>query len=270
MKHLPSTSVRRRHRRGRLARVVRGTLYVKAALVAVAALVLGTLYLRLSAGPLSFSGLPDRVAAALAERIGPGWKVTINDSAIELERGSLALRTVGLDIRDPSGALVVRAPNALVSVDTLSLVSATLQPRSIEFRDLQLRATIARDGSLSFAPAGEVAEPAVAAAPAPPPPAGPPPDARDAEPSQPLQPSTMSAAVASLFDLILEPSGIVGVLDRASIVNARLTLVDADGRERAVFGRVEAAFERSEKGRRFDMRLDCSCPGCRRCRVRPI
>ena len=87
---------------------MRGTLYVKAGLVAIAALVIGTVYLRLSAGPVSFSGLPDRVAAALAERIGPGWKVTINDSAIELERGSLALRTVGLDIRDPSGALVVR------------------------------------------------------------------------------------------------------------------------------------------------------------------
>jgi hypothetical protein len=46
------------------------------------------------------------------------------------------------------------------------------------------------------------------------------------------------------------------VLDRASIANARLTLVDADARERAVFGRVEATFERSEKGRRFDMQLD--------------
>jgi hypothetical protein len=255
MKHLPSTSVRRRHRRGRLARLVRGTLYVKAGLVAIAALVIGTVYLRLSAGPLSFSGLPDRVAAALAERIGPGWKVTISGSAIELQRGSLALRTVGLDIRDPSGALVVRAPNALVSVDTLSLVSATLQPRSIEFHDLQLRATIARDGSLSFAPAGEVAEP-VAAAPAPHAPVDPTPGPTDAPLPEPLQPSTMSAAVASLFDLILEPSGIVGVLDRASIANARLTLVDADGRERAVFGRVEAAFERSDKGRRFDMRLE--------------
>ena len=253
MKHLPSTSVRRRHRRSRLARLVRGTLYVKAGLVAIAALVIGTVYLRLSAGPVSFSGLPDRVAAALAERIGPGWKVTINDSAIELERGSLALRTVGLDIRDPSGALVVRAPNALVSVDTLSLVSATLQPRSIEFRDLQLRATMARDGSLSFAPAGEVAEPAVTAAPPPP---APHPEPSDLPAPEMLQPSTMSVAVASLFDLILEPSGIVGVLDRASIANARLTLVDADGRERAVFGRVEATFERSDKGRRFDMRLE--------------
>ena len=229
--------------------MVRGTLYAKAGLVAIAALVVGLLYLRLSAGPLSFSGLPERVAAALAEQIGPGWTVSLKDSAFELEQGSLALRTVGLDIRDPSGALVVRAPNAIVSVDTVSLMTASLQPRSIELRDLQLRATIGRDGALSFAPAGEPSPVPVSGVPAPPAPPA-------AEPDDPARPSTMSGAIASLFDLVLEPSGIVGALDSAKVSNARLTLVDADGRERAVFGRVEASFDRSDRGRRFDMRLE--------------
>lgn len=245
--------VRRRPKRGALSRVLKGALYGGAALLLVFGVAVGLLYVRLSAGPLTFEGLPARVASALAARIGPGWDVAVKDSTLDLEHGSLAIKALGLEIRDPDGASVVRAPFAIVTIDNLSLLAATLQPKSIEFRDLQLRATINRDGSLSFVSAGEGGEAAR--------PGGA--EGRGAPAAQPPErqaeagaPSRASAALSSLFDLVLEPRGIIGALDRARLGNARLTIVDWNGLERAVFSQVEATFDRAGgSARHFDMQL---------------
>jgi len=79
---------------------------------------IGLVAVRLSNGPLQIDGLSRRVAAAVAERIGPGWSIGIRGSSLELDReNALSLRFSGLDIRNPQGALVVRAPLALVSLD---------------------------------------------------------------------------------------------------------------------------------------------------------
>ncbi|WP_164159269.1 hypothetical protein, partial [Stenotrophomonas maltophilia] len=83
----------------------------------------------------------------------------LRDSALELDNeNSLALRVTGLDIRNPEGATVVRAPLAVVSLDTWGLARFTVQPRSIEFRDVQMTALVHRDGSIAFA-ASEAANP---------------------------------------------------------------------------------------------------------------
>ncbi|HEY8381802.1 MAG TPA: DUF3971 domain-containing protein [Microvirga sp.] len=245
---------RRRPAQGTVARILWGTLYVKLGLMALVLLGFGLLYLRLSAGPLSFGSLPDRMAESLAARIGPGWTVAMRNTALQLEDGSPALRATGLDIRNPEGALVLRAPLAVVSVDGFSLLSANLQPRSIEFRDLQLRASVNADGSLSFMPGQEAAE--VTA----------PVSATTETPSQTVAramagerggASPISVAVGSILDLIVGPQGVIGSLDRARLTNARLTLLAPDGRERASFRRVDAVFDRTDAGgRRFDATLE--------------
>jgi len=237
-------------KRSTLARVLRRTVHVKLVLLLLIGATLGFFYLRLSAGPLSFGRLPDRVASALAARIGPGWTVALRNSSLELKEGSLALRTVGLDIRNPAGAAVVTAPDALVTVDTLSLLTGNIHPRSIEIRDVHLRASINRDGSLSFLPASEPADAA---------PVQSPPTVSEAPTSAPSPdtPSPVSVAVASLFDLLVGQVGVIGALDHARVTNVRLTLVDADQGERARFRRVDAVFERTPAGgRRFDATLD--------------
>ncbi|WP_262271720.1 YhdP family protein [Microvirga yunnanensis] len=244
----PTLSRRDPVKRSLFKRVLRGTLYVKLGLVVFVAVAMGLLYLRLSAAPMSFGSLPERVAGALAARIGPGWDVTLRNTAIELHDGSPALRANGLDIRAPGGDLVLRAPYAIFSVDLMSLLTANLQPRAIEVRDLQLRVLVNRDGSLAFSPvqAGEVE-------------AGPPP-----VPSEPSKeaaaslardsdgPSPVSGVVGSLLDLIVGPGSVLNALGQAELTNARLVFVDADGRERARFQRVDAAFDRTASGgRRF-------------------
>lgn len=203
--------------------------------------------LRLASGPLRVEGLSEQVASAIAARIGPGWRVELRDSALQLDaERSLALQVGGLDIRNPQGALVVRAPMALVSIDTWGLLRLSVQPRFIEFRDLQMTALVHRDGSIAFAAAS-------------------PGHAGEAQPH--TLPSVdaargtvspLSATVASIFGVVLDSAGVVGALDRARITNGRLTLIDDDARERAVFERVNALFRRdaARDARIFELRID--------------
>lgn len=208
---------------------------------------IGLAALRLSNGPLQIDALSRRVAAAVAERIGPGWSIAIRGSSLELDReNALSLRFSGLDIRNPQGDLVVRAPLAVVSLDPWGLLHLNLQPRSIEFRETQTTALVHRDGSIAFA-ASEANHPV------------------DIEPhTLPSvddargKVSPISATLASIFGVVLDSSGIVSALDRARLTDARLRLIDDDGRERAVFARVNGLFGRDPVNgtRNFELRLD--------------
>jgi hypothetical protein len=234
-------------------RLAWGTLYAKLGVLGLLVVLAAVFYARLSAGPISLRGVGDRVAAALAERIGPQWSVTLHDSDLVLEDGSLGLRASGLEVRNPEGALVVRAPYAVVTMETVPLLTASLLPRSIELQDLHLRASINPDGSLSFLPAAEPGAERTGSVDAL--------DQDDDEPSRPaLEPgpraSPVSAALSSLFELIVDPTNVVGALDRARVTNAKLTLVDAEQRERVAFNRVDASFAHTaSRTRRFDMQL---------------
>ncbi|MDB5557733.1 MAG: hypothetical protein JWQ36_667, partial [Enterovirga sp.] len=241
MKLLATEEARGRKRDGRWRRVVRRTFYVKLAVAFGLLLVLSAFYLRLVAGPVSLAEHSERLGSALAARIGPGWRVELTDTVIELQQGKPAVRTSGLEIRNPAGQLVVRAPYAIVSIDPTSLIFGVVAPREIELRDLQLVARIARDGSLSVVPPADAAsaEPGAAAANA----------AQEALPAA-GSPSRVSRAIVSLLAPVLGRSSLISALDRASVANARLTVLGADGRERAAFTRVNALFDRAESGRR--------------------
>jgi hypothetical protein len=238
-----ATADRRRQRIKRLHRVMRRTLYAKLGLAFALLIAAAIVYLRLVAGPVSLANYSDKVGEALASRIGPGWSVGFDEAALELDGVKPALRTAGLEIRNPGGVLVVRAPMALVSLDPVTLLGGNFALRALELRDLQLRLLVAQDGSLSFVPqdAQGVQRPEGAMPTAP---------AAPATPSASHGPSALSQAIASLLEPVLAPDGIVGALDRAVVTNARLTLIGADGRERVAFSRVGARFERAEEGRR--------------------
>ncbi|MFD0463435.1 DUF3971 domain-containing protein [Microvirga aerilata] len=60
-----------------------------------------------------------------------------------------------------------------------------------------------------------------------------------------------------MLDLIVGPGSVLNSLGQAQLTNARLVFVDADGRERARFHRVDAAFDWAENGgRRFAATVD--------------
>ena len=248
---------RRRRLAGRHAsrptRIAKGCGAVAAALVAIALVAVCGLYLKLAAGPITLGSYSDRLEAALAARLGAGWRVSVEETAAELKGGRPAIRTTGLQIRNPLGVTVVRAPYAIVSLNPFALLFGTFSPREIELRDLHLQGVIAADGSLAFSTSGEA--PPI---PAPALPAG---DGSGTVPPAPAvadekAPSIVSAAASSLVRPLVAPSGIIGGLDGARLVDARLTLVGSDGRERASFDGVDAVFEKVEHGdRRFEIDL---------------
>lgn len=233
-------------RRGGSRRRQRPLLWVALVLTVALALGVSGLVWRLANGPLRVDGMSERVASAIAGSIGPGWRVDLRDSTVELDsENSLALQVAGLDIRNPEGALVLRAPMAVVSLDTWSLLRLSVQPRAIEFRDLQMTALVHRDGSIAFA--------------------GSDPDRMAAEPHtlpsvDPARGTTspISAAVASIFGVVLDSAGVVGALDRARITNGRLTLIDDDAHQRGVFEHVNGVFRRDavRDSRVFELRID--------------
>jgi len=222
----------------------------------LSALAVGALYIRLQSGPLAFAGLSERVVAVLSSRFDSNWQITLDTSSLELENGSFALRVQGLEIRNSEGGRLLRAPNTIISVDTMSLMIGRLTPRLIDFRDLQAVGTINGDGSVTFVPVEESSSENNSAASEPPKQeAAGSPDGQTV--GKPNGQSHLSQGVEAFLDVLVGPGGPIGVLDKAQFTNLRLTLVDTQNHVRARFRRIDAAFERTaDNGRTFDARLD--------------
>ncbi|MEN3930962.1 AsmA-like C-terminal region-containing protein [Microvirga sp. W0021] len=235
-------------------------LGVLVALVVLASAALGGLYLRLQNGPLSFPGLSSQVISSMSNYFESDWQVTLNDSALELDHGSFALRIRGLEIRNGEGKVQLRAPNTIISVDTFSLLFGRLTPKIIEFLDLQVVGAINNDGSITFIPVeqGEIGI------------------SKDATPTQTEintvaseqktnaatygeahGQSMVSQGVEAFINIVAGTDGPLGLLKRAEFTNLRLTLIDNRKLVRARFSRVDAKFERTvNKGRTFEASMN--------------
>lgn len=207
-------------------------------LFVLAAIVVGGLLARLSMGPISIDGLSQRVAQALAERMGPSWSVKVAGAVIDHTGAGPTLRLTDVDVRNPAGLRVLHSGAAEVSVGSWELLSGRVVPKSIEFADLDLRLTVSRDGGLAFTAADEPAAPA--------PPSAVPSQVDVPAPAgvQAPTPLPLAVATASLIDLLATRDGVFGALDRVALTDAKLTLVNADRRPQAVFTDVSLRFER--------------------------
>ncbi|WP_029031588.1 AsmA-like C-terminal region-containing protein [Salinarimonas rosea] len=229
-----------KRRRGVGRRLLVLKLWLVAGLVALG----GALYLRLDSAPLEIAGLSERVAAAVEDRLGAAWRVSLADSALTLHEGSPALAVDGLDLTDRDGARIAHAPRAIVSVGALSLLTGAPVPRAVVLSDVELRVLVAEDGTVSLLPP-DGGEPVAA----PIRPAG-------ESPASDLPAVGPVAAVAGALAGILDEASPLGGLSRARLENARLTLVGADGRERVGFARVDARVRRDGAMRRIEATFD--------------
>ncbi|WP_372422988.1 AsmA-like C-terminal domain-containing protein [Salinarimonas chemoclinalis] len=226
-----------KRRRGFGRRLLVLKLWLVAGLVALS----GALYLRLDSAPLEIEGLSERVAAAVEERLGAAWRVSLADSALVLHEGSPALAVDGLDLTNRDGARVAHAPRAIVSVGALSLLTGNPVPRSIVLSDVELRVLVAEDGTVSLLPPD-------GGAPVPAPVAD--------SPAARLPAVGPVAAIAGALAGLLDEASPFGALSRARLENARITLVAADGRERVGFARVDARIRRDGAMRRVAATFD--------------
>ncbi|WP_349371899.1 AsmA-like C-terminal domain-containing protein [Salinarimonas sp.] len=214
-------------------RVLVAKAWIAAALLVAASL----LYIRLDHAPIAVAGLSEEVVTALESRLGPGWRVRLAESELTLHEGAIALAVDGFDLSDASGARVAHAPRAVVAVGALSLARGAPSPKSIALQGVELRARIAEDGTLSLLPA----QPADAA----------PGASAMVEPGPPIDLADPVGLAAGLLAAALDGSTPLGALAQARLEDARLTLVDARGRERVAFSDVDARIWRDGRARRF-------------------
>src|SRR5205085_10996812 len=131
--------------------------------MALLVLVSGGVYIRLLQGPIAIDSFTPRLAAALEERFGKGWRFNLGEASLERGAHGATLSVGGLNIQ-ANGRTVVAAPRAEVSLDPLDLLMLQVRPRRLDVFDLELQLSVRPDGSIAVS-AGQDASQAVAIAP---------------------------------------------------------------------------------------------------------
>ena len=185
-----------------------------ASLVAVVTLVaaLGVVFI---SGVVPLSGFESRIAAALYEKLGNSWSITIQHAEISRNEGRsfLLVRDVAFH---HAGGTQFRAPEALLGYEPLQLLFGELRLNSIELRGLNVRVGLDLDGSVRF-DAG--AEPVKV------------PARIDPAAQSDVSTQFLGAALATI-DSLIDDSSPFARLDNAALSRARVTFVDPEGRER--------------------------------------
>ncbi|PXW61884.1 AsmA-like protein [Chelatococcus asaccharovorans] len=216
--------------RKRPFRILRGaTVCVAASILLLTCVVI----LRVALGPIFIGDAARPIAADMAERLGPGWKVDLADAALTFTRHGPTLRVDRIDVRDPRGLSLLKAQEAEIAVSPWALLRGEITPRSVELSGLDLRLFVARDGGLALT-AGEADPPEVTA---------------PAQPSTDVQsdPATTTGAVpdkrslplavgaVSFIDLVSGGDSAVAGVQRVHLSGAKLTLIDDTRRQRITF-----------------------------------
>jgi Protein of unknown function/AsmA-like C-terminal region len=219
-------------------------LAVSLGFMALLALVSAGVYIRLLQGPIAIGSFTPRLAGALEERFGKGWRFYLGEASLERGRHGATLAVDGLNIQ-ANGRTVVAAPRAEVSLDALDLLLLQVRPRRLDVFDLEVQLSVRPDGSIALS-AGQDASQAVAIAP--PLETGVPPGSRAGTAPTPKQAllKQAAAALATLFDSIAGPDSPVGAIDRIAVARGKLVIDDQKEKRRTVFGGLELAFDKSE------------------------
>lgn len=241
--------------RTRWRRLARRALIFKAVLVLIVAIAFGAFYWRISSEPVRFAGLTSQITSTLEAQLGEGWRIDIEDAALSLHDGRLALEVAEITLHDPVGGRVAHAPTAFIPISTWSLVAGAPRAHGLELVGVELRLQVSETGGLSLTAPGNdlilspdleedlaIADPTLLV---------PPPDDDDA----PLSATPAIAALGAFVAALIDPESPVGAIAEAGLVGARLTLVDATGHERVGFSNVDARFAHEGDGRRIDVSL---------------
>jgi hypothetical protein len=189
---------------------------------------------RLSRGPVSFPMVADRIAMALADRFGDGYRVEVARAQLSWKRGPVL--TVSDVVVKDHGRVVVAAPRAEIGFSPKSLVLGNIVPRQFSFIGLEVRLTIAPDGGVTIA-AGAAETP--------------PPAVRESVPmGEAAAPSAPDARFGpgKLIDAVIAPGGPMAVLQLAGIRDGRLRIDDRRRGHVMVYDDLAMRFEREAGG----------------------
>ncbi|HEY2137421.1 MAG TPA: DUF3971 domain-containing protein [Xanthobacteraceae bacterium] len=133
--------------RGRRVRNVGLALTV---LVAIAAMVMGALWYRLSSGPIALDFATDWLAAAIKENLGNRYSVDVGGTVLERdENGRTALRIRDIVVRDGDGVVVANAPRAEVGLAGISVLTGHPRAESLNLVGAELSVRVEQNGDVT-------------------------------------------------------------------------------------------------------------------------
>lgn len=200
-----------------------------AALALVVAMSIGGFFLLLSRGPLTFPWLAPRLAQSLDELYSGRYEFALDNAAIANGDHGPTLSVIGLTVKS-DGRAIFAAPRAELSVDFRSLLIGRVTLRRLEVLDLDLRLSVAPDGSVAVSAGADPVDATKLRAPKPA-------DAKPAdaeplamEPGAPIERAALlrqaAAGLRGLMDLATSPDSAIGALDRLGVLHGRLVIDD--------------------------------------------
>lgn len=117
-------------KRSRLAKTLIVSACTLVPLLAVASIVLGGLYFRLSQGPISLKPLVAAIERGISSDLD-GMTARIEDAFVVLGDKGIEFRLKTLDLLEPNGELVASAPLASVTISTTDLFKMRITPKRV-------------------------------------------------------------------------------------------------------------------------------------------
>lgn len=128
--------------------------------IAVVGATIGLFYWRLGNGPLSLPFITATVHEAIAARLPPGYRLGLDDVAIERRSEGLIAMVRGVTITDHD-AVIASAPRIFAGFDLMSLLSGNVTARSIVVEGAAATVNVSIDGKFTLQPGVETTMPAI-------------------------------------------------------------------------------------------------------------
>ncbi|HWG07262.1 MAG TPA: DUF3971 domain-containing protein, partial [Beijerinckiaceae bacterium] len=224
-------------------------------IIVVAAVAVALFAARLTQGPISISDLGPRIAAALDQKVGPGYSFSVGATSITGSLRGLALSIDGLALRDMTGRPLVVAPKAEVSLDPLALLRGNVMPKRLQILDVDVRLSVLPDGSMAVSagsdpillPATPVSTSGAAAT-------ADVSQLASAAPQSAVQP--VADAVSHVLDVVTAPDSPLSALERVGIAHGSLVFDDRTLNETTTYSNFELTYRKADDKLDFKVAAD--------------
>ncbi|WP_148210520.1 DUF3971 domain-containing protein [Beijerinckia indica] len=237
-------------------------------------LVGGLFYLRIGQRPVLIESLGPRIASALDDRFGHGYRFFLGPTTLTRHglRPTLSLDGFSLreatgdkedghdESRETSGNLLLSAPRAEVSIDSWPLLLGKVVPKRLEIFDVVLHLSVTPEGTLALASETHPDAPVVITPTAPPSTADvknvPPQSGTAGAAARPVLVKQMGSAIRLLVDTLTNPESPIAAIDKVGITNGRLIVDDRTSNQTLTFENVTLAFNKKGEKTTFELSVE--------------
>lgn len=224
----------------------------------------GFAFLYISNGPVALAGMGTRITKALNERVGHGYAFLSGPVSLSAHGLGPTLAIANLTLVDKSGATIISAPRAEVSVDMSALLFGKVIPKRLEIYGIEVRMELLPDGSLAVSAGGgkqstplfplaadisEMGKPAARIEP-------PTQALTGGVPPRSLAVKRIGAALRLLIDMSTKPDSPLAAIDKVGIANGRFVIADGVGGDSRVYQNLNLSFEKAANGTDFGLSAD--------------